>query len=191
MTPVEPLLRSALPSDAVAIAALAIQVFLDTYATEGVRADLAREAFSEYGADAFARRLEEPARHVVLAEQASALVGFAEVRLADLAVPGGVVVGAELVRLYIQPRVQRQGLGRSLLQAAEQAAQFSGLGAIWLTAWEGNHHARQFYGAQGYQEVGTATCQFEGHTYTNRVMSKALAPARGRGLHADRARGRR
>ena len=40
--------RVAQPTDAVCIAALATQVFLDTYATDGLRPDLAREAFAVY-----------------------------------------------------------------------------------------------------------------------------------------------
>lgn len=46
--------RSATPDDAVTISALAVQVFLDTYATDGVRPDLAHEALAVCSVEAFA-----------------------------------------------------------------------------------------------------------------------------------------
>lgn len=167
-------LRPGIPDDALTIAALAVQVFLDTYATEGIRPDLAREAFTEYSAEAFASRLHEPARRFILAEQANGVVGFAELVAIPLPATAGTVVGAQLVRLYIQPRFQRSGLGQRLLQAAELAASSLGLPALWLTAWEGNDRARRFYEAVGYENIGATTYTFQGNSYANRVFAKHL-----------------
>jgi len=50
-------LRFADAADAEIIAALAIHVFLDTYATAGTLPDLAAEAFAEYSVAAFRARL--------------------------------------------------------------------------------------------------------------------------------------
>jgi ribosomal protein S18 acetylase RimI-like enzyme len=176
---VEPQLRSAAPEDAVTIAALAIQVFLDTYATEGVRPDLAVEAFTEYSLDAFASRLQEPTRRFLLAEQASGLIGFAELQVAPVSAPAGAVVGAELVRLYVQPRFQRRGVGRRLLQEAELAAAAAALGGLWLTAWEGNRRACTFYASLGYQDIGATTYCFQGNSYGNRVFVKHFSTRTG------------
>lgn len=70
-------LRPGTLQDATTIAALAIQVFLDTYATQGIRPDLAREVFREYSAEAFQERINRPGCHFVLAEIDTALIGFA------------------------------------------------------------------------------------------------------------------
>jgi ribosomal protein S18 acetylase RimI-like enzyme len=164
------------PEDAVTIAALAVQVFLDTYATEGIRPDLAREAFAEYSTEAFASRLQEPVRRFFLAEQATGLIGFAEVQVSPLSAPACAVIGAELVRLYVQPRFQRHGIGRRLLQAAERATVAAALGNLWLTVWEGNHRARAFYASHGYQDVGGTTYVFQGNSYGNRVFVKHFSP---------------
>jgi diamine N-acetyltransferase len=178
MTPLNFSLRMASPQDAVTISALSIQVFLDTYATEGVRPDLAREAHAEYSIDAFARRLAEPQRRFVLAEVLSeagdGLVGFAEVLLSSAPSPAGALAGAELVRLYVQPKAQRTNIGRSLLTRAEQLAQAVSIKCLWLTAWEGNHNARAFYARVGYVDVGATTYAFQGQTYSNRVLAKRL-----------------
>ncbi|WP_431261909.1 GNAT family N-acetyltransferase [Roseateles chitinivorans] len=167
--------RSGAPDDASVIAALAIQVFLDTYATDGVRPDLAREAFREYAIDAFAARLREPERRFVLAFRDAGLVGFAEVVVSDQAAPAGELQGAELIRLYVQPAFQAIGLGRRLLSAAESVAAEAGCAALWLTAWTGNHRACAFYDRQGYADIGQTVYHFEGQDYPNRVFGRQLA----------------
>lgn len=170
-------LRLAGAFDAPAIAALAVQVFLDTYATAGVQPDLAREAFDEYAVDAFAARLAEPQRRFVLACRGDGLLGFAEVLAAALPAPAGDVRGAELVRLYVQPRAQRSGLGRALLARAEQLATAAALPWLWLTAWEGNARALAFYARMGYADIGATTYALQGRSYGNRVLAKASPDA--------------
>ena len=177
MSILETHLRPATPEDAITIAAVAVQVFLDTYATEGVRPDLAAEAFAEYSVAAFFGRLAEPGRRFILAEQARGLIGFAEIQITPVSAPVGAVVGAELVRLYVQPNFQRRGIGRRLLQAAELAATAASLGHLWLTAWEGNGRARSFYAARGYQDVGATSYSFQGNSYANRLFVKPVGLA--------------
>ena len=167
-------LRAAQPGDATTIAALAVQVFLDTYASEGIRPDLAREAFDAYSIERFAARLAEPERRFVLAEAADGLLGFAEIVIESREAPAGGVRGAQLLRLYVQPSAQRRGIGRALLARAEEAAVAKRLPALWLTAWDGNHRARAFYAGRGYADVGAADYTFQDRTYANRVLSRPL-----------------
>lgn len=167
-------LRPGTAADAPTIAALAIQVFLDTYAPAGVRPDLAREALRDYGVDAFLPRLREPLRRFLLAERDGALLGFAELSLRDETPPAGHARGAELIRLYVQPAAQQAGLGRHLIRAAEALARDHGLEALWLTAWDGNHRALGFYAHQGYADIGATLHRIEGIDYGNRVLVRAL-----------------
>jgi ribosomal protein S18 acetylase RimI-like enzyme len=170
-------LRAGAPADAATIAALAIQVFLDTYATDGVRPDLAREALREYAAEAFEARLREQQRRFVLAERGTALLGFAELTLANDAAPAAAATGAELIRLYVQPAAQGAGLGRRLIRASEALAAEAGLAALWLTAWEGNQRALTFYAREGYADIGATSYSFEGNSYGNRVLVRELTPS--------------
>lgn len=174
-----PHLRAAVPADAPTLSALALQVFLHTYAPDGVRPDLAREAFATCSADAFLARLREPQRRILLAVRLpeGGLVGFAEVLLQDTPAPAGTAHGAELARLYIQPQAQGTGLGAVLLRAAEEAARDAGLHTLWLTAWEGNHRALRFYARCGYRDEGATTYTFDHRQYGNRVLARALQPS--------------
>ena len=166
-------LRAGHAGDARTIAALSIQVFLDTYATEGVRPDLADEAFLEYSVEAFAARLAEPTRRFIVAEIGTGLLGFAEIVIAKAPAPVGHVIGAQLVRLYVQPAAQRSGLGKALIAAAEQLAAERSK-ALWLIAWEGNARALAFYERQGYADIGADTYTFQDKVYGTRVFAKEL-----------------
>lgn len=163
--------------DAERIAALAIQVFLDTYATEGVRRDLAAEAFAEYGTSQFEFRLIEPDRVFLLAEREGGLIGFAEVLATERPAPGTSRSGAELVRLYVQPQAQGQGVGKQLIQQAENVAASRGCPGLWLAAWEHNTRALAFYAHVGYSDIGSTEVVIQHQPYGNRVLYRPASAA--------------
>jgi diamine N-acetyltransferase len=158
--------------DALCVGVLAMQVFLDTYATGGIRPDLAREALAGYSPEAFAPRLADGDTSFVLAEAAGHLVGFAELHRAS-ACPADARARIELVRLYVQRPFQRQGIGAQLMKHAEQRARAGGADALWLSAWCGNERALAFYPAMGYKDVGAAEHVIEGRAYANRLFLKS------------------
>ena len=166
--------RVAVPVDALCVGVLATQVFLDTYAIDGLRADLAREVLANYSPAAFEARIRDSANHVVLAERAGGLVAFSECSRSSKPPIPSLSAGVELVRLYVQRHSQRLGIGAALLTKAEAHARVAGARFLWLTAWLGNTNARTFYLAHGYEDIGATNYVFEGHAYENRIYSKVL-----------------
>ncbi len=165
--------RRATAADASVLSALATQVFLDTYATRGISPELAREAATVYAPAVFAQRLRDASVDLWLATCAGYAVGFVDVAF-DTSCPVPGVMGAEVFRLYVQRPFLRQGVGRTLLAAAEALAEGRGAGDVWLTAWVGNERALAFYRAQGYRDVGATEYVIEGTGYENRVLCKRL-----------------
>jgi len=164
--------RAGEPADALCVGVLAMQVFLDTYATDGIRPDLAREALAGYSPEAFAPRLADRDVSFVLAETRGHLIGFAELHHGS-ACPADPSARDELVRLYVQQPFQRQGIGAQLMRHAEQRARTAGAEALWLSAWCGNERALAFYPAMGYKDVGHAEHVIEGRAYPNRLFLKS------------------
>lgn len=160
--------------DVASVSVAATHVFLDTYATGGLRPNLAREALSVYSPKAFFARLNDQAMTFVLAERGDHLLGFAEVMRERPCPCTPVSFNAELVRLYLLPVAQGQGLGRSLLRRAEEVLSSEGAAGLWLTAWSGNHRALDFYPAVGYEKIGLREYIIEGEAYENQVFAKAL-----------------
>jgi len=169
-------LREGGAADLPQLSVLATHVFVHTYCAGGLRPDQAREALAAYAVADFEARLGAGHRFI-LACRGEHLLGFADtVKPADVPLPQ-VAGSLELARLYIDPGVQRQGLGRLLLRHAEQQAVQCGAPGLWLTAWVGNARALAFYAAQGYRDLGRWDYVFEDRAYENRVMFKPLAPA--------------
>lgn len=167
-------LRDAVGEDALCLSVLAMQVFLDTYATQGIRPAIAREVLSGYSQAVFAQALSDPRARLICAERAGHLVGFAHVTLgaAHALAPAGTQ--AELLRLYVQEPFTAQGVGTRLLAQAEQVASAVGATVLWLTPWVHNHRALQFYSRRGYQDHGLTHFTFEGESHENRVFARVL-----------------
>lgn len=174
-TPTHVELRPALPDDALCLSVLAIQVFLDTYATEGIRPELAREVLSSYSQSTFAQAIAHSGTRIVVAECRGHMVGFAQVTLSashELA-PAGPQ--AELLRLYVQEPFTGAKVGTKLLAHAEQSAALAGASVLWLTPWVHNRRALAFYARRGYQDFGLTVFTFEGESHENRVLAKSIA----------------
>ena len=169
-------LRPGGAADLPQLCVLAAHVFVHTYCPGGLRPDQAREALSAYSQAAFAQRLAAGHRFT-LAVRGEHLLGFADT-LAASDPPMPALTGAlELARLYVDPSVQRQGVGLALLRHAEaEAARADGSG-LWLTAWAENRRALAFYAAAGYTDLGRWDYVFEDRAYENRVMFRALPGA--------------
>ncbi|KPX50115.1 putative acetyltransferase [Pseudomonas syringae pv. helianthi] len=167
-------LRDAVPADAVCLSALGIQVFLDTYATQGIREPIAREALDAFSPQTFARLLAEPATPIIVAESQGHLIGFAQIKLRAAHPMLGVSTAAELQRLYVQERFTGCGAGRRLLDAAEQLAIADRASLLWATVWIGNPRALAFYPRRGYEVKGSPHYVFQSETHENRLFSKQL-----------------
>lgn len=167
--------RAAVAADALCLGVLATQVFLDTYAPEGIRPAVAREVLASCSVEAYAALLADPGMRLVVAERAGHLAGFAQLRVdaPHACLPGRR--GAELDRLYVQEPFTGRGVGRRLLQEAERLAAALGAQAMWLTAYVGNARALAFYPRQGYADAGATVFEFEGESHGNRIFVKPLA----------------
>lgn len=167
-------IRPANGDDALCLGVLATQVYLDTYAKQGIRGPIARDVLAAFSTDSCARFLADPLVRVEVAELDSHLVGFQQLQLGathELAPPG---VQAELFRLYVQEPFTGCGVGTALLRSAEALAARERADVLWLTPWVHNHRALAFYASCGYTDHGLTWYRFEGEAHENRVLAKAL-----------------
>lgn len=169
--------RVASVADVDSISVAATHVFLDTYAIEGLRPLLAREALAVYSVAAFAARLNDAATTILLAERGEFLLGFAEFTREQRCPVADCPFDVELVRLYLLPVAQGQGLGQALLRRAEAMLAAERRSGMWLAAWSGNQRALAFYPKAGYEDVGRTDYVIEGQAFDNRVFARAVRAA--------------
>ena len=170
----EPAYRAATPADALCIGVLATQVFLDTYATSGIRAGIAREVTELLSTASIAALLADADRRFVVAEIDRHLIGFIQLHL-RCGIDGPAADAAKVERLYVQERFAARGVGTVLLAHGEAVAAAAGAARVWLSVWAGNDRALAFYPRRGYRDDGPTTYTFEGDTYENRRFVKTLA----------------
>lgn len=169
--------RVATADDGLCLGVLATQVFLDTYATNGIRPPLALEVRTCLSTDATAAALAAVGTTFIVAERAGHLVGFAQFARGSSHPMVEAERPVELKRLYVLERFAGTGVGTALLAQAEIHAAASGATAIWLTAWVRNTRALAFYARRGYRESGSTPYSFEEEVFENRLFVKRLYAA--------------
>lgn len=163
-------LRLACPDDASMLAVLATQVWLHTYATEGISTDIAGYVLSALTPDQYRASMQMPSVRLLVAERQGALIGFAQLHLA-MPCPCSAAFTAELQTLYVQAPFIGHGVGKALLQAADALARAQGGTALWLTVNAGNRHAVDFYARQGYTQIGTTYFELGDTRHENHVLA--------------------
>jgi len=166
--------RPAVAADALCLGVLSTQVFLDTYAPQGIRPAVAREALANHSVACYEALLADPDTTVLVAELEGHLVALSVVRNGLGPTGAADAAAAKLDHLYVQEPFTGRGVGRDLLRQAEKAAAARGAEQLWLTAWVGNTRALQFYPRCGYDDLGETTYTIEGESYANRVFGKRV-----------------
>lgn len=162
-------IRSGRSEDADRLAVLATQVWLHTYATDGITAEIATYVLSELTPEKYSSVLEDPSCQVFVAESGNSVVGFGAVKF-SAPCPVGNCSSVELQTLYVQEHFIGYGVGRSLLQAAEAKARQRSNCTLWLTVNAMNARAIAFYARQGYTKVGTTYFVLGEEHHENHVL---------------------
>lgn len=167
-------IRRAGPENAATLSVLTVEVWLDTYAPEGIPPAFAAHLVEEHAPDAFRHAMATKGVDFLLSCQGDRALGYAKL-LTDpaQAIPGYGT--AELATLYVRRHHKRQGVGRALLAAALDRAGAAGHRALHLTVHHANRDAIAFYEARHFRKVGDWIYRFNGFEVLNLVMARTLA----------------
>ena len=144
--------RSAGPDDSGALALVGAATFLETYAGLLPAQAMIDHCAANNSPEAF-RRLFAAGAQAWLAEasEGGAPLGYAVLTPPDL--PAARAGDIELRRFYALSRCHGTGMGKALLAAARAGA--AGHERLVLGVFGKNARALDFYGRQGFSEVGT------------------------------------
>ena len=161
--------RPGQPEDAENLTALAIQVWLHTYATQGISSTISSYVLSEFTPKRFAALLSEPTSALFVAEKDDNLLGYAVVK-GDTPCPVRSASKSELATLYVQGPFMGKGVGALLLKQAERWAMERAGTSVWLKTNPQNSRAIAFYAKHGYTKVGITFFELGGEKYKNLVL---------------------
>ncbi len=167
-------LRLAQTSDASALAALSIEVWVHTYLREGISPFFADFVLKTYTAQYYADVLQDRNEMLVVSQNKVGIDGFVRVtqnRPAPISGCGTV----EIKSLYVQPRHHGRGIGGTLLQAAREGAKKHRAPDLWLATNAENLPAIRFYHANGFDQVGKTSFYIQGEAYPNLVFRSPLS----------------
>lgn len=148
--------RTATPTDAEPLAALAERTFRDTFTNDNSPDDIEAYVRDSFSLARVRAELADDASTFLLAftdgeEQPN---GYAKLRTGttDPSVTGMDPV--ELQRLYVNRSAIGRGVGAALMRASLDAARSAGHRTLWLGVWERSARAIAFYEQWQFETVG-------------------------------------
>lgn len=162
------MIRPAVTDDCNNLAALSIEVWLHTYALNGVRDDAARYVLETFTPAYFAQRLASPRYRFLVHVAEGHLQGYVCLDLENRCPVAGQA-GVEVEKLYVQAHFKGRGIGSALLRAAMQEVGDK----LWLSTWVHNTPAIGYYHAFGFADIGQTWFELDGQQHENRVLAYA------------------
>jgi len=149
-------IRDATVADAGLLSAAGRRLFVQTYGEGPNASDMAAHVDAFFGEPAIADELQKPDVCYLVAFDSDAVAGFAKYRRGP--VPDAVPAAAatEVQHLYVDAAMQRQGIGRRLMDRVVANVAMSADEGIWLSVWQEADWAIAFYESCGFRNVGTA-----------------------------------
>jgi ribosomal protein S18 acetylase RimI-like enzyme len=167
------MIRKAEERDVSGLAAVSIEVWLNTYLRGGVSPQFADHVLSEFTAQKFRNALDDPNMAIWVSENGIGIDGFVAVCL-KATPPLADCSTLEITTLYVRPRQQSGGRGAALLQRALEHCSGIGGQSAWLQVNAENSGAIEFYLRQGFNKVGSTYFEIADQAYENYVMKIEL-----------------
>ncbi len=158
------MIREAKQEDCINLTALSLQVWLETYAVDGINTEVSSYVLFLFSPDYFQQVLNDPKYRLLVCVEGQFLRAYTLVNLES----GfeGEKNGFEIEKLYVQGPFQGQGIGRKLLGEVE--ARYGS--CFWLYTWVRNKSIA-FYKHYGFKDIGRYDLIFESGVIENRVLA--------------------
>jgi ribosomal protein S18 acetylase RimI-like enzyme len=170
-------IRTALPTDAQALAALGERLWRETYAGLIPASNLELHLAGTFGARQQAAELADPGCHTLVLERAGALLGYALLRACrpeSATASFHFVNPLEVARFYVDATLHGRGAAQELMAAVLDHAATAGHDGVWLQVWEQNARAIRFYAKAGFTDAGEATFRVGEQVDRDRLLVHGL-----------------
>ncbi len=163
------IIRPAEPGDIPNLTVLKQQVWIATYATEGIRKEFSRYVLDEFTEENTGRQIGDKLKLILLAEINDHLLGCIELNYSEVC-PVEAVSGPEIAVLYVLEKFCGKGIGKALLDRVVIELKNAGYTNVWLTVYFKNENAIGFYKRMNFTEIGKTWFNLGENQYENKVM---------------------
>jgi len=158
------MIREAREADCINLAALSLEVWIQTYSIDGIRTENSKYALSTFTEEYFKNFLLDPKYKLLVFTERIYLRGYALINLESRF--ENEENGFEIEKLYVQGAFQGQGIGQSLL--SEIITRYGK--KFWLYTWVRNKSI-EFYKKFGFRDIGQYNFKFGNSTIENHVFA--------------------
>jgi ribosomal protein S18 acetylase RimI-like enzyme len=151
------IVRHASTADVDSLSEIGSKAFSEAYADFNHPDDISDHLRDQYSPAAILRQMELPDRFYLLALFGSDPAGLCKLRTGPALEGMPDSSALEIQQLYIDPRHQRRGIGKALVDAALAEARSLCIAVVWLGVWEKADWAINFYSKYGFVRFGLHT----------------------------------
>ncbi len=148
------------------LVALSTQVWLHTYATEGIRTEISNFVLNTFTLKNFESVLNSTEEKIFVAVVDDNLLGYIRINVEARCKEA---TGYEIMTFYVQEHFQNKGVGRALLNFVWKIYGPN----CWLTTWIHNTPAILFYEHLGFKEVGYTYFVLGNEKHKNHILAKS------------------
>jgi ribosomal protein S18 acetylase RimI-like enzyme len=147
-------IRPAKAADANLLAALGAATMYETYFETDDPHDMSKYIVDNFHPAAMKIELEDANNTFFFAEINGKVVGYAKLRMGQPVDAVKDKNALELHRLYVLEKMTRHGIGEILMRKCLEEARSKGFDALWLSVFDLNTRAQNFYKKLGFAQVG-------------------------------------
>ena len=153
---------------------VSIQTFTETFKDNNSEKSLNDYLNTAYELTKLEKELENPHSEFYFAYFNNELAGYLKINTNDAQSEKMGENALEVERIYIKKSFKRRGIGRHLIETAEQLAKKYQKNLMWLGVWEYNPKAIAFYETLGFKVIGAHSFFMGEEEQTDLIMSKQL-----------------
>ena len=153
---------------------VSIQTFTETFKDNNSEKSLNDYLNTAYELTKLEKELENPHSEFYFAYFNNELAGYLKININDAQSEKMGENALEVERIYIKKSFKRRGIGRHLIETAEQLAKKYQKNLMWLGVWEYNPKAIDFYETLGFKVIGAHSFFMGEEEQTDLIMSKQL-----------------
>jgi len=160
--------------DLVALRAISIQTFTETFSEHNTEHDMRKYVSENLSAERLQKELNTGGSLFYFIHCGHELAGYMKLNEDMAQTIAGKPHTLEIERIYVLRKFHGQQIGKSLLQQAIAIAKENSHEVIWLGVWEHNTKAIAFYERNGFVKTGSHDFVLGNDVQTDHVMELTL-----------------
>jgi ribosomal protein S18 acetylase RimI-like enzyme len=147
--------RTCEPSDLDALRTIAYRTFDDAFRHMNAAANIDAYLDSAFAKARLEEELRTPGSTFLFLYNERTLAGYMKLNEGRAQTHGADPDALEIERIYVLRDFQGLGMGRALIEKADEIARKKKKKFLWLGVWEKNENAIAFYKRMGFRKTGT------------------------------------